>query len=108
ILHLAIIVDIPLLMCDRSSTRNLINNSITKNTENVVLNDFEQESTAQGAADEMIATLAKRNVDRVIVVNATDTLVKHLKDSHKRRSRAKSLFILLFQNRNEEVLYREA
>jgi|SRR5699024_268556 len=104
----AAIVTIPRLLGARSSARNLINSSIPKNTENVVLNAFEQESTAQGAADEMIATLAKRNVDRVIVVNATDTLVKHLKDSHKRRSRAKSLFILLFQNRNEEVLYREA
>lgn len=102
----AVVITLPRLLGSRESARKLVQKHVTNDCQYVVLNAFEQESTSQGASDELVRNLLKSNVDRVIVVNATSRLRSHLTNSHQRRTNDNNYFVLFFQDRDEEVMLR--
>lgn len=103
------VLTVPRHLGGRERARGLVRGSVRPGTSQVVVNAFDQQAAAQGAADEIVKQLLEVGVEKVVVVNATSEFQRHLENSHGRRTEpGANTFLLQFQERSEDVLLRTA
>lgn len=100
------VVTLPRRLGSADRARSLVRGSVQKNTSQVVVNAFDEQSVAPDAADELIRNLAEVGVEHVVVVNATEGAERQLQRAHLANTNAESAFLLTFQNRDASILYR--
>lgn len=104
---MAAVVTLPRLVGSRDRARNVVTSTVHEGTRQVLINALDTESISQGAADEMVKVLLRQGVEKVVLLNMPTTAKRYLHEALDRRAEPGTGFLLLSQQRDPSVLYRE-